>query len=368
MLEVEVNNADYEREMQSANLRESRSFPNVAKRRWPMSRVPGSSQAERNVPRESDVGHSAAVLPGMQGACGDAAEIQQLPRRFRRAHEISSLFAAVASRRGRNLPHQGHQGSIIRSASEAEVFFLSAAYIVHRQFQMPSDVLNESPSNSIDYSSEMTKVDIKTIYRDHQPISSTSPPTRDKIHSEEKTRTRRALNREKRGLKTGRSYTEELSVKDETNDITAIKNSRNLSEGLSNILRDNKSEDVATRILLESEKSKRKEKLKDIADSLTRPRSRGQLITSSERRSSSQVKPTRDGEYSEEEKTGYASSSPVAREEDVDGTVEKPVSLKLRARVEKARTVLLKVEFRSDSRRPRRMRSRPNITTVLPEL
>lgn len=39
-----------------------------------------------------------------------------------------------------------------------------------------------------------------------------SPPTRDKVpRSEEKGRTRRVQNREKRGLKTGRSYSEDLT-------------------------------------------------------------------------------------------------------------------------------------------------------------
>jgi hypothetical protein len=48
------------------------------------------------------------------------------------------------------------------------------------------------------------------VYRD-QPASSASPPTRDKIQSEEKIRTRRVANREKRGVKTGRSFSEDFS-------------------------------------------------------------------------------------------------------------------------------------------------------------
>ncbi|PSN33190.1 hypothetical protein C0J52_25702 [Blattella germanica] len=47
-------------------------------------------------------------------------------------------------------------------------------------------------------------------YRD-QPASSASPPTRDKIQSDEKVRTRRVANREKRGVKTGRSFSEDFS-------------------------------------------------------------------------------------------------------------------------------------------------------------
>lgn len=38
-----------------------------------------------------------------------------------------------------------------------------------------------------------------------------SPPTRDKVRVEEKGRSRRVQNREKRGLKTGRSFSEDLS-------------------------------------------------------------------------------------------------------------------------------------------------------------
>jgi hypothetical protein len=48
------------------------------------------------------------------------------------------------------------------------------------------------------------------VYCD-QPASSASPPTRDKIQSEEKIRTRRVANREKRGVKTGRSFSEDFS-------------------------------------------------------------------------------------------------------------------------------------------------------------
>jgi len=48
------------------------------------------------------------------------------------------------------------------------------------------------------------------VYRD-QPASSASPPTRDKIQSEEKVRTRRVANREKRGVKNARSFSEDFS-------------------------------------------------------------------------------------------------------------------------------------------------------------
>jgi hypothetical protein len=48
------------------------------------------------------------------------------------------------------------------------------------------------------------------VYRD-QPASSASPPTRDKIQSEEKVRTRRIANREKRGMKNARSFSEDFS-------------------------------------------------------------------------------------------------------------------------------------------------------------
>lgn len=44
-----------------------------------------------------------------------------------------------------------------------------------------------------------------------QPASSASPPTRDKIQSEEKVRTRRVANREKRGVKNARSFSEDFS-------------------------------------------------------------------------------------------------------------------------------------------------------------
>lgn len=47
-------------------------------------------------------------------------------------------------------------------------------------------------------------------YRD-QPATSASPPTRDKIQTEEKIRTRRVVNREKRGIKSGRSFSEDFS-------------------------------------------------------------------------------------------------------------------------------------------------------------
>jgi hypothetical protein len=48
------------------------------------------------------------------------------------------------------------------------------------------------------------------VYHD-QPASSASPPTRDKIQSEEKVRTRRVANREKRGVKNARSFSEDFS-------------------------------------------------------------------------------------------------------------------------------------------------------------
>jgi len=51
---------------------------------------------------------------------------------------------------------------------------------------------------------------VALVYRD-QPASSASPPTRDKIHSEEKVRTRRVANREKRGMKNARSFSEDFS-------------------------------------------------------------------------------------------------------------------------------------------------------------
>lgn len=206
---------------------------------------------------------------------------------------------------------------------------------------MSNESPTDSPPTSIDsrksYSPDTSSSEPRKSYRDHQPVSSTSPPTRDKIHTEEKARTRRTLNREKRGLKTGRSFTEELyreSKTEETfaDELTSIKNNRNLSDGISNILRETKSgdsNDVAHRILFESEKSKRQEKLKDIADSLTRPRPRRhtQTLMSAYERRSSQVKPTRDGDYSEEEKVGP--SSPAVRGvDDVDHTTEKPVSPK----------------------------------------
>nr|CAD7458542.1 unnamed protein product [Timema tahoe] len=141
--------------------------------------------------------------------------------------------------------------------------------------------------------------DTRKVYRD-QPASSASPPTRDKIQTEEKIRTRRVLNREKRGVKSARSYSEDFT-------------------GMLPTWRDGKvsqdttdQHDAARRILFDDyeNESKRDEKLKDIADSLTRPRYRRSPAPAYHPSGPERVKPTRDGECSEEEqKKSYGRSS-----------------------------------------------------------
>nr|CAD7577566.1 unnamed protein product [Timema californicum] len=146
--------------------------------------------------------------------------------------------------------------------------------------------------------------DTRKVYRD-QPASSASPPTRDKIQTEEKIRTRRVLNREKRGVKSARSYSEDFT-------------------GMLPTWRDGKvsqdttdQHDAARRILFDDyeNESKRDEKLKDIADSLTRPRYRRSPAPAYHPSGPERVKPTRDGDCSEEEqKKGFRSSGgPVIR-------------------------------------------------------
>ncbi|XP_069672228.1 protein outspread isoform X4 [Periplaneta americana] len=158
-------------------------------------------------------------------------------------------------------------------------------------------------------------VETRKVYRD-QPASSASPPTRDKIQSEEKVRTRRVANREKRGVKTGRSFSEDFSG------MLPTWRERSKTESTSE-------HQDARRILLDEYTSEcdkqRDEKLKDIAESLTRPRYRRNNQSRSPSAASSTVyhtKPTRDGECSEEEqKKGYERmGSPVLPHSDhIDG-------------------------------------------------
>ncbi|XP_067013122.2 protein outspread [Anabrus simplex] len=126
-------------------------------------------------------------------------------------------------------------------------------------------------------------VDTRKVYRD-QPAASTSPPTRDKIQPEEKIRTRRVLNREKRGIKSGRSFSEDFSGMLPTwRDHKLVGDTQTQNE-------------VSRRILFDyDDDSKREEKLKDIADSITRPRYRRHQYHHNV------VKPTRDSDCSEEE-------------------------------------------------------------------
>ncbi|XP_063226112.1 protein outspread isoform X2 [Bacillus rossius redtenbacheri] len=163
-------------------------------------------------------------------------------------------------------------------------------------------------------------VDTSAVYRD-QPASSASPPTRDKVQTEEKIRTRRVLNREKRGVKSARSYSEDFSGM-----LPTWKDTSTATETQDK-------NDVSRRILFDDyeNESKRDEKLKDIADSITRPRYRRNNqshITVYHSSVSDRVKPTRDGEYSEEEqkKVYTRSGSPVIREVDhTDGCTDKLV-------------------------------------------
>ncbi|PNF35189.1 hypothetical protein B7P43_G07654 [Cryptotermes secundus] len=164
-------------------------------------------------------------------------------------------------------------------------------------------------------------VDSRKIYRD-QPASSASPPTRDKIQSEEKIRTRRVANREKRGVKTGRSFSEDFSG------MLPTWRDRSKAESPSD-------HHDARRILLEEYTSEcdkqRDEKLKDIAESLTRPRCRRNIQSHSTAAAVHpvyQTKPTRDGEYSEEEqKKGFdRTDSPIISHQDhIDGGGDKLV-------------------------------------------
>lgn len=90
-----------------------------------------------------------------------------------------------------------------------------------------------------------------------------SPPTRDK--ADEKSRTRRVANREKRGLKTGRSFSEDISKmvpvwQPEKTSPPAV-----VSPTVPH-------HEVSHRLLMEEYESECK--LKDIADSITRPRGR----------------------------------------------------------------------------------------------
>ncbi|GLG98461.1 Uncharacterized protein GBIM_05111 [Gryllus bimaculatus] len=140
----------------------------------------------------------------------------------------------------------------------------------------------------LDVNSELCTIFI--AYHD-QPASSASPPTRDKIQSEEKARTRRVQNREKRGVRSGRSFSEDFSG--------MLPGWQDSHRPPTDPQRDN---DVARRILFDYEdESKRDEKLKDIADSITRPRFRRHQGIGYHRGLAGVVKPTRDSDCSEED-------------------------------------------------------------------
>nr|XP_024218759.1 protein outspread isoform X2 [Halyomorpha halys] len=90
-----------------------------------------------------------------------------------------------------------------------------------------------------------------------------SPPTRDK--ADEKSRTRRVANREKRGLKTGRSFSEDISK------MVPVWQSEKPSPPAV-VSPTVPHHEVSHRLLMEEYESECK--LKDIADSITRPRGR----------------------------------------------------------------------------------------------
>lgn len=95
-------------------------------------------------------------------------------------------------------------------------------------------------------------------------------------------------------------------------EFPSTKKNKNSDQSITKILREGSS-DETRRLLLESEKSKRKEKLKDIADSLTKPRLRRNITNeymSLECKTKNQIKPTRDGECSEDERE--SSGTPIS--------------------------------------------------------
>uniref|UniRef100_A0A146M5E8 Protein outspread n=1 Tax=Lygus hesperus TaxID=30085 RepID=A0A146M5E8_LYGHE len=100
-----------------------------------------------------------------------------------------------------------------------------------------------------------------------------SPPTRDKM--DEKVRSRRVVNREKRGLKTGRSFSEDITK------MVPTWQDKPSNQGHL---------DVSHRLLIEEYETECK--LKDIADSITRPRSRPMPPSSQQ----NCIEPTRDGD------------------------------------------------------------------------
>ncbi|XP_046680312.1 protein outspread isoform X3 [Homalodisca vitripennis] len=112
-----------------------------------------------------------------------------------------------------------------------------------------------------------------------------SPPTRDKVpRPDDKGRTRRVQNREKRGLKTGRSYSEDL-----TKMLPTWRTDKKAAVPTS------EHPEVSRRLLLEEFESECK--LKDIADSLTRPRQHRRLTSPAVTPPPpSSHEPTRDGD------------------------------------------------------------------------
>ncbi|KAK6638226.1 hypothetical protein RUM44_008655 [Polyplax serrata] len=166
----------------------------------------------------------------------------------------------------------------------------------------------KAPSETkTDYSSD-SHSDTGKSYRNHHQGSSFSPPTRDKVISEERVKARKMLSREKRNIKLEKEMFREHGNDERFRDeVAPLGSNPRINQDITNIIMDGTSNknDVARRLIFESEKSKREEKLKDIADSLTKPRPRRRVqkeLTSMERRSLNQIKPTRDGECSDEEK------------------------------------------------------------------
>lgn len=174
--------------------------------------------------------------------------------------------------------------------------------------------------------------DDKKSYSNRHPVSSFSPPTRDKVNSDERTKTRKSLNREKRGLKLDKEmFAVEKREENFGDEFPSTKKNKNSDQSITKILREGSSDknDETRRLLLESEKSKRKEKLKDIADSLTKPRLR-RIITneymSLECKTKNQIKPTRDGECSEDERESSGTPISPMEKNELNPVREKAVS------------------------------------------
>ncbi|KAK9504636.1 hypothetical protein O3M35_010923 [Rhynocoris fuscipes] len=126
-------------------------------------------------------------------------------------------------------------------------------------------------------SSPIEQISQNNSTTDSRKVYMGSPPTRDKV--DEKGRSRRVANREKRGLKTGRSFSEDITKMVPSWPEKSPAQVPDHSE-------------VTHRLLLEEYESECK--LKDIADSITRPRSRTAISASQQHC----LEPTRDGDLS----------------------------------------------------------------------